>query len=97
MSDIFDRRIAPLLGKRALVGVTYVEPSGERLIQFHGVIVRAVEGEGIYLRCGDEEVWLPPDPSSFRPALPGRYALKTTGEIVADPDFTAVWRVHPPK
>ncbi len=97
MSDIFDRRVAPLLGKRALVGITYVERDGERRIQLHGVITRAVENEGIYLRCGEDELALPPEPAAFRPAAPGRYTLKATDEVVEDPDFTAVWTVRPPE
>jgi hypothetical protein len=29
-------------------------------------------------------------------ARPGEYRLSSTGEVVADPDFTAAWTVTPP-
>ena len=91
-----EQRMARLIGKRALVGITYVKPDGERRIQMHGVISRGVENMAIYLRSGGEEFSLPPDPDAFHPAEPGRYTLKTTGEVVDNPDFTASWTVHPP-
>jgi hypothetical protein len=43
--------------------------------------------------------WLPPDTRAFQKASPGEYRLKSTGEVVADPDYTAMWtlRSPPPK
>lgn len=51
MTD-FEQRMARLIGKRTLVGITYVEPDGERRIQMHGVISRRVENVGSI--CGAE-------------------------------------------
>ena len=61
------------------------------------MITRAVENVAIYLQNEGEEFSLPPDPDAFQPAAPGRYTLKTTGEVVVDPDFLAAWTVHPPE
>jgi hypothetical protein len=38
---------------------------------------------------------LPPAPEAYAPAPPGEYRLKTTGEVVVDPDFTCTYEVHP--
>jgi len=75
---------------------TDVEPNGERRIQMHGVISRGVEKVALSL-CGAEARSFaaagPPD--VFHPVEPGRYTLKTTGEVVDNPDFTTAWTVHP--
>ncbi len=88
-----------VIGKRVLVGVTRRNHADEieGYEQFHGEIVRAGR-EGIYLRieATGEERWLPPDLSSLHTAKPGEYRLKSTGEIVVDPDFLATWTLYPP-
>ncbi len=37
---------------------------------------------------------LPPDVRTFEEARPGEYRLRSTGEIVVDPDFTSTWIVN---
>jgi hypothetical protein len=37
---------------------------------------------------------LPPALEAFAPAPPGEYRLRSTGEVVVDPDFTCVMQVH---
>ena len=86
-----------LVGKRVLVGVTDLAPdgavAGQR--QFHGHAIRADRCAGIALRLGGaragEEVVLPPDTRAFRPAAPGEYRLRGTGEVVENPDFLTTW------
>ncbi len=83
-----------MIGKRVLVGKTYVR--GDEVIeqvQFHGVIETADERTGFALRRADTGEWesLPPDLRAFRPAEPGEYTLSSTGEVVLDPDFIATW------
>ncbi|MFX0060574.1 MAG: hypothetical protein ACFFC7_00125 [Candidatus Hermodarchaeota archaeon] len=39
---------------------------------------------------------LPPDLSAFQKAEPGDYRLRSTGEVVINPDFTVLWTVQPP-
>jgi hypothetical protein len=44
-----------------------------------------------------ELFWLPPDIRAFQDAQPGEYRLRSTGEIVVDPDFITNWTInHPP-
>ncbi|GAB5895435.1 hypothetical protein [Mycolicibacterium mageritense] len=38
---------------------------------------------------GGETFTLPPAPESFSPAPPGEYRLRSTGEVVTDPDYLA--------
>jgi hypothetical protein len=80
------------LGKRLLVGVTYVDVNEEEIgqEQFHGHIVEAGEG-GIILERADtgQRVSLPP---ILQEAGPGEYRLRSTGEVVVDPDYLAKLR-----
>lgn len=92
-------RAASLLGKHVLIGITHVRADGavEGQHRHHGVIVScdetivAIEPWG-----GGELITLPPDLRPFQPAPAGEYRLRSTGEIVVDPDFTASWTVHRP-
>jgi len=87
-----------LIGKVMLVGLSYLNEDGEctEQTQVWGTVDR-VEGDGIYLTLSTgEEYWLPPDLSSTKRAKPGEYKIRSTGEVVVDPDFTATWNVtHP--
>jgi hypothetical protein len=88
-----------LLGKHLLVGLTYLNDDGtvDRLEQLHGEVVRAdEEGVSIELASGGF-YWLPPDLRSFRQAAPGEYRLRSTGEVVIDPDYITDWTVTPGK
>jgi hypothetical protein len=84
------------LGKRLLVGITYEDEEGEtvRQEQFHGLIVEAGE-EGIVIERSDtgERRSLPPE---LMPARPGEYRLRSTGEVVVDPDYLAKWVMKAP-
>jgi hypothetical protein len=37
--------------------------------------------------------WLPPDGRAFEEAPPGEYRLRSTGEVVIDPDYLATWTI----
>lgn len=84
-------------GALVLVGMTYVEPAGERLEQFFGIVIAVDEVDGITLRLGGKrtgEIFrLPPDLRAIRPASPGEYRLRETNEVVSDPDYTATWTI----
>jgi hypothetical protein len=90
---------ASVVGKIVLVGLTYVE-SGGRLIdqqQFFGRVMSADSRKGILLslegqRAG-EHFNLPPDTRSIEKASSGEYRLRGTGELVADPDYTAMFSI----
>ena len=79
------------IGKRLLVGITYETQEGDfiRQDQFHGLIVEAGHG-GVVIERADtgERVSLPPQ---LQQAEPGEYRLRSTGEIVIDPDYFARW------
>lgn len=96
-----DEEAESIIGKHLLVGVTHRNHSDEITghEQFHGIIIRASREEGIIVRLNgsDEERWVPPDLSRLEQAAPGEYRLKTTGEVVINPDFLSIWTVYPPR
>lgn len=89
-----------LIGKRVLVGITDLAPDGAAIgqRQFHGHAIRADRRVGIALRLAGaragEEMVLPPDTRAFRPAAPGEYRLRATGEVVKDPDYLTTWSMR---
>lgn len=95
-----DEKALSVIGKHILVGVTY-RNHDEAVVgveQFHGKIIRANREEGIIIQLNgtDEERWIPPDLSRLESADPGEYILKSTGEVVVDPDLISTWTVYPP-
>jgi hypothetical protein len=93
-----DEQGATLLGSHLLVGITYLRPDGgiDRRLQFHGTVESAREDVVEVRRADTGEIFtLPPGPEAYAPAPPGEYRLKTTGEVVVDPDFTCTYEVHP--
>ncbi len=86
------------LGKRVLVGVTYETSAGEMLSreEFCGVI-QAIRPEDFQInltRADNGQVYaLPFDLDALKPAAPGSYRLRQSGELVVNPDFTTVWTV----
>ena len=98
---MWDHALAEKLqGSTVLVGITYHEPTRERLEQFFGTVISADSEQGITLRLGGsrlgETYTLPPDLRVFFPARPGSYRLRETGEVVVDPDYTTTWNITPP-
>ena len=99
----FDQEAASaLVGKVVLVGVTYEDRRGnlKRQEQFFGTVSETDARRGIAVslagsRSGETR-WLPPDTAIFKPASKGQYRLRSTGELVPDPDFTATWTVTQP-
>ncbi len=91
-----------LVGKYILVGLTVQDPRGSdvRLRQLHGRITSADPDHGLMIKlegANDGETYtLPPDLRSLKPARPGEYRLRTTGEVVHDPDLLATWVVDQP-
>ncbi|HUO07316.1 MAG TPA: hypothetical protein VM008_03220 [Phycisphaerae bacterium] len=86
------------IGKHLLVGLTYLDHDGAitRQLQLHGTITQICD-EGIFIEQPDgEEFSLPPDPDSLRPAKPGEYRLRSTGEVVVNPDYLSNWEVRAP-
>jgi hypothetical protein len=89
-----------LVGKYALVGITYLAPDGETVTsqgQYHGKIVSADSNDGFRIECEGKWVGktlgLPPMLSAFQLADPGEYKLRSTGETVKDPEVLATWSI----
>jgi hypothetical protein len=94
IDEDFDEDFADgFIGKNLLVGITRTNPKGKILTQqqLHGVIVTAT-ARCIELELGgvhEGKTWrMPPILERLSPAKRGKYELKTTGEVVEDPDFT---------
>ena len=91
------------IGAVVLVGMTYVSPDGTELRQeqFYGQITVVDRTRGIALdlsgRKAGEIYWLPPDLRAFEYAPRGDYALRSTNEVVRDPDFISQWTIEPPR
>ena len=88
-----------LIGKTVIVGLTYCDHADAvvRRDQYHGWIVRASCTEGIVIQLpSGSEKRLPPDLRSFFAARPGQYRLRSSGEVVEDPDLQATWTVTTP-
>jgi hypothetical protein len=84
-----------LLGKYVLVGITRLDQdeNGVSQEQIHGRVTAINSSIHIRLSTGANYT-LPPDPGAFFPAAPGEYRLRSTGEVVVDPDFTSSWTIH---
>jgi hypothetical protein len=89
-----------LVGKYVLVGLTYLASDGKTVKsqeQYHGRIVSADKDKGIAVACegkwAGKTLGLPPALAPFRPADPGEYKLRSTGEVVKDPDVLATWSI----
>jgi hypothetical protein len=101
-AQVWDDEFAKaMVGKTLLVGLTYADPKGDRLVQVHGKVLTVDARRGIELRLAGERegdvFWLSPDLRGVAQAPPGSYRLRTTGETVENPDFTATWIIHPSK
>jgi hypothetical protein len=85
-----------LLGALVLVGITRDEQEESVDEQFFGMVENAT-AEGIVLSLQGSRAGgyynLPPDPRAFLPARPGTYRLRSTGETVENPDYTASWTI----
>jgi hypothetical protein len=96
--DVWDDELASrLLGRLVLVGINHFNADGAltKQEQVFGKVeyVDSVRGFRIRLqgKRSGEDYYLPPDTRSFREAAPGEYRLRSTGEVVMDPDFTTEW------
>jgi hypothetical protein len=98
-----DELAARIIGKTLLIGITYCHPDGSvrEQKQLHGIAVEADPNRGVSIACQGENIGrrytVPPDFRSLQPAEPGEYRLKSTGEIIKDPDYTSSWTITRPK
>ena len=55
-------------------------------------------GNQILVKLNDGEIFcLPPNLSSTKIAPLGEYRLRSTGQIVVDPDYLTTWNINIPK
>jgi hypothetical protein len=92
-----------MVGQLVLAGITYMAADGKTVtshVQCWGRIISA-KPEGIAIVC-EGKMWLgetmtlPPHLSAFHAAQPGEYRLRSTGEIIENPDLTTTWSVTEP-
>ncbi len=88
-----------LIGKYILIGITQLDHLGKEIghFQYHGFF-ESMDNAGIHIRLKDtNEIFiLPPELSAFQKAQPGKYRLRSTGEVVIDPDYVSIWTVKAP-
>lgn len=98
----WDASLAKMLpGKMVLVGLAYFGVDAEEPFeqqQLFGRVISADPRTGILLslegqRTG-EQFKLPPDTRSFQEVGPGEYRLRSTGEVVINPDFTVTFSIR---
>lgn len=93
-------RASKLVGARVLIGLTRMRSDGSDLEQMFGRVRSASADEGFEVelegaRAG-ETYWLPPHVDAFDPVEPGEYRLRSSGEVVINPDFITTWVVEAP-
>jgi hypothetical protein len=90
-------QIDALTGSKLLVGLTYLRPDGEveGRVEFAGTVYE-VGPDVVSVRRHDtgEVFTLPPAPEAFQPAEPGDYRLRSTGEVIVNPDFICTMTVQ---
>lgn len=86
-------KMEDLLGKLLLVGVTYFTHDNVFIEkkQFYGTVTEANDTIIRIKQKDGSEFTLPPDLRTTGRAAKGEYKLHSTGEIVVDPDYIAVW------
>ena len=93
MSEI---TFSDLIGKTRLIGLTYYTADDEFIEQkqYWGTVIESNENR-ILVKLNDGELFgLPPDLSSTKIAPPGEYRLRSTGEVVVDPDYLTTWNIN---
>jgi hypothetical protein len=98
---VWDEHLASeLIGKLVLVGLTQFNSDGsvDRKEQFFGIVQSADKNSGILLNLKGTRAGcrynLPSDLRSYFKASPGNYRLRSTNEVVTNPDFTVTFSVH---
>ncbi len=88
-----------LIGKVLLAGITYYTHDNEYIgqKQFYGTVTEANENLIRIKQKDGTDFTLPPDLSSTKRAWQGEYKLRSTGEIVVDPDYLATWNLNKAK
>ncbi len=72
-----------------LVGITFLDSGGAPIeyFQTHGRVITASRDSIVLVRRNGQLFMLPPGPQWLKAARPGDYMLRSTGEVVVDPDY----------
>ena len=67
--------------------------------QYFGTIVNIDVKEGMVIKLSGsgKEFKLPPDLNNIKDTRPGAYRLRSTGEVIVNPDFLTTWTVTKPQ
>jgi hypothetical protein len=84
-------------GKRLLIGVTREHSTG-KITQEQFAGTAKIEDRGDYclvlIDCSDGQTRnYPFDRRTLKKAAPGEYRLRSTGEVIIDPDYLMTWIV----
>ncbi|MDZ7615442.1 MAG: hypothetical protein U1E05_00470 [Patescibacteria group bacterium] len=92
--ELDEAKAPQFIGKSVLIGVAYRDNEGNLIDQreWFGTILTYSNKYGIRVRIRNSKdtCVLPPDPEGLQKAKPGIYRLRSTGEEVTNPDYTAV-------
>jgi hypothetical protein len=95
-----DARARAMIGSHVLVGLTRTSAKGETREQMFGTVRSVDPSTGFEIALDGsrkgQTYWLPPQFDVFKTAEPGSYRLRSTGEVVENPDYLASWTVEPP-
>lgn len=85
------------IGKYILIGITYLDADGNETgkQQLHGIVESASEEDGIAIKLKgvhEGETWImPPDQRAISKARSRTYRLRTSGEVIENPDLLSTW------
>jgi hypothetical protein len=91
------KSIDSLLDKILLIGITVLDNNDELItqIQVYGPVIKSnADGIVICRNQTQKEFTIPPDFDNVSEAQPGEYKLRSTGEIIIDPDYLSSWTVR---
>ena len=100
-SNRFKMKEKDIIGKHLLIGITFLDKDENVIDQYqtHGKIMSIDSRQGLVIEKADGTgcYTIPPDINNLHSAPPGEYRIKTTGEVVVNPDFTSTWSVNKTK
>lgn len=87
-----------LIGKVLLIGFTYYTHENVFIEQrqYWGTVIEANKNRICVKQKNGEVITLPPDLRSTKPAPAGEYRLRSTGEIIVNPDYLTTWNINKP-
>src|SRR5689334_1149326 len=101
MFQLDESKAKDYVGKTILLCVSYLDHKEVQTgqMQWYGVITEVSNAKGIVISLQNDTNYcaLPPDLSALRPAKPGEYRLRATGEVITDLDFITTWVSQEPE